>query len=200
MTAQGKLAAVIGWPVHQSVSPVLHSHWLKEHGLKGAYVALPIEPAQFGTMRRGAATDGLRRRERYGAAQGSGVRTRNLAGRRFARDGRGQHARLRRRKHRGIEHRRARVRREPLGNTRSGRGAEGTGGRAGRGRGGARDRAARFSAREVPEIRIINRTPGAIRCSGSIGVGQRHPDFGLGRLEGGIGRCRAARQHDRVSA
>jgi len=48
MTAQGKLAAVIGWPVHQSVSPVLHSHWLKEHGLKGAYVALPIEPAHFG--------------------------------------------------------------------------------------------------------------------------------------------------------
>lgn len=48
MTAQGKLAAVIGWPVHQSVSPVLHSHWLREHGLKGAYVALPIEPANFG--------------------------------------------------------------------------------------------------------------------------------------------------------
>lgn len=48
MTAQGKLAAVIGWPVRQSVSPVLHSHWLKEHGIKGAYVALPIEPANFG--------------------------------------------------------------------------------------------------------------------------------------------------------
>ncbi len=48
MTVQGKLAAVIGWPVRQSVSPVLHSHWLKEHGIKGAYVALPIEPANFG--------------------------------------------------------------------------------------------------------------------------------------------------------
>jgi shikimate dehydrogenase len=48
MTAQGKLAAVIGWPVRQSISPVLHSHWLKEHGIKGAYVALPIEPANFG--------------------------------------------------------------------------------------------------------------------------------------------------------
>jgi len=45
MTVQGKLAGVIGWPVRQSVSPVLHSHWLKEHGIKGAYVALPIEPA-----------------------------------------------------------------------------------------------------------------------------------------------------------
>lgn len=48
MTAQGKLAAVIGWPVRQSVSPVLHSHWLREHGIKGAYVPLPIEPAHFG--------------------------------------------------------------------------------------------------------------------------------------------------------
>jgi len=48
VTAHGKLAAVIGWPVRQSVSPVLHSHWLKEHGIKGAYVALPIEPADFG--------------------------------------------------------------------------------------------------------------------------------------------------------
>ena len=48
MTGELKLAAVIGWPVRQSVSPVLHSHWLKEHGIKGAYVALPIEPSNFG--------------------------------------------------------------------------------------------------------------------------------------------------------
>jgi shikimate dehydrogenase len=48
MTTENKLAAVIGWPVRQSVSPVLHSHWLKQHGMKGAYVALPIEPANFG--------------------------------------------------------------------------------------------------------------------------------------------------------
>ena len=48
MSTENKLAAVIGWPVRQSVSPVLHSHWLKQHGMKGAYVALPIEPANFG--------------------------------------------------------------------------------------------------------------------------------------------------------
>jgi shikimate dehydrogenase len=48
MSTEAKLAAVIGWPVRQSVSPVLHSHWLKQHGIKGAYVALPIEPANFG--------------------------------------------------------------------------------------------------------------------------------------------------------
>jgi shikimate dehydrogenase len=48
MSTESKLAAVIGWPVRQSVSPVLHSHWLRQHGIKGAYVALPIEPANFG--------------------------------------------------------------------------------------------------------------------------------------------------------
>ena len=48
MSTENKLAAVIGWPIRQSVSPVLHSHWLKEHGIKGAYVALPVEPANFG--------------------------------------------------------------------------------------------------------------------------------------------------------
>jgi len=47
MSSEPKLAAVIGWPVRQSVSPVLHSFWLKQHGLKGAYVALPIAPENF---------------------------------------------------------------------------------------------------------------------------------------------------------
>ncbi len=44
----GKLAGVIGWPVHHSLSPLMHSHWLKEHGIAGAYVALPIAPENFG--------------------------------------------------------------------------------------------------------------------------------------------------------
>jgi shikimate dehydrogenase len=48
MTGEAKLAAVIGWPVAQSVSPQLHSFWLKEHGIKGTYVALPVAPAHFG--------------------------------------------------------------------------------------------------------------------------------------------------------
>lgn len=48
MTEKARLAAVIGWPVHQSVSPVLHAFWLKQHGIKGAYVALPVTPENFG--------------------------------------------------------------------------------------------------------------------------------------------------------
>jgi shikimate dehydrogenase len=45
-----KLAGVIGWPVHQSLSPRLHGYWLKQHGLSGAYVALPVAPENFGRV------------------------------------------------------------------------------------------------------------------------------------------------------
>jgi shikimate dehydrogenase len=44
-----RLAGVIGWPVHQSLSPKMHNYWLKQHGLEGAYVALPIAPENFTT-------------------------------------------------------------------------------------------------------------------------------------------------------
>jgi shikimate dehydrogenase len=44
----GNLAGVLGWPVSQSLSPVLHGYWLRMHGMKGAYVALPVKPEDFG--------------------------------------------------------------------------------------------------------------------------------------------------------
>jgi shikimate dehydrogenase len=43
-----KLAGVIGWPVHQSLSPLMHTHWLRVHGIAGAYVPLAIRPEDFG--------------------------------------------------------------------------------------------------------------------------------------------------------
>lgn len=46
MNGQG-VAAVIGWPVSHSLSPALHNYWLKEHGLPGKYVALPVEPERL---------------------------------------------------------------------------------------------------------------------------------------------------------
>lgn len=46
--SSSKLAAVIGWPVEQSLSPRLHSYWLRTHGLEGGYVALPVAPENFG--------------------------------------------------------------------------------------------------------------------------------------------------------
>lgn len=43
----GRLAAVVGWPVAQSLSPVIHRHWFQEYGINGDYVALPIIPENF---------------------------------------------------------------------------------------------------------------------------------------------------------
>jgi shikimate dehydrogenase len=37
------LAGVMGHPVLHSRSPMIHNHWLKEHGLKGAYVLLEVK-------------------------------------------------------------------------------------------------------------------------------------------------------------
>ena len=39
-----KLAGVCGWPIHHSLSPLLHSFWLKEMGLLGAYVPFAVDP------------------------------------------------------------------------------------------------------------------------------------------------------------
>ncbi len=39
-----KKAAVIGWPVKQSLSPVLHGFWLKHYGINGAYEACAVVP------------------------------------------------------------------------------------------------------------------------------------------------------------
>ncbi len=38
------MAGVMGWPVMHSRSPMLHNHWIAEHGLKGSYVPLAISP------------------------------------------------------------------------------------------------------------------------------------------------------------
>ncbi len=41
------MAGVIGWPVAHSRSPKLHNYWLQLHGLAGAYVPLPVAPANL---------------------------------------------------------------------------------------------------------------------------------------------------------
>ena len=41
------LAGVMGWPISHSRSPLIHSHWLAEHGLHGAYVPLAVNPLQL---------------------------------------------------------------------------------------------------------------------------------------------------------
>ena len=47
MSDAPRRAGVIGWPVAQSLSPVLHNYWLKEYGLPGEYVALAVREEEF---------------------------------------------------------------------------------------------------------------------------------------------------------
>lgn len=42
-----KKAFVVGWPIAQSRSPLIHGHWLKVHGLAGSYERLPVSPEDF---------------------------------------------------------------------------------------------------------------------------------------------------------
>ncbi len=45
MTASAfKAAGLIGWPVFQSRSPMLHNHWLERYGIPGVYVPMPVRP------------------------------------------------------------------------------------------------------------------------------------------------------------
>jgi len=37
-------AGVIGHPIHHSKSPIIHNHWIAEHGLEGDYKAIDIAP------------------------------------------------------------------------------------------------------------------------------------------------------------
>jgi len=47
------LAGVMGWPVAHTRSPAIHNHWIATHGLKGAYVQLPVQPAHLEAAMRG---------------------------------------------------------------------------------------------------------------------------------------------------
>jgi len=38
------MAAVMGWPVMHSLSPLMHNTWMEQEGLNGTYVPLAIEP------------------------------------------------------------------------------------------------------------------------------------------------------------
>jgi shikimate dehydrogenase len=54
------MAGLMGLPVMHSRSPILHNHWLKEHGLKGVYVPLAVEKAGLEAALRALAPLGFR--------------------------------------------------------------------------------------------------------------------------------------------
>ena len=39
-----KKAAVIGFPINHSWSPIIHNYWLKEYGVFGEYEKIEIQP------------------------------------------------------------------------------------------------------------------------------------------------------------
>ena len=53
------MAGVMGWPVSHSRSPVLHNHWIREHGLQGAYGLFPVQPGRLKEAVRGLRALGL---------------------------------------------------------------------------------------------------------------------------------------------
>ena len=53
------LAAVMGWPVMHSLSPLMHNSWMEQEGLKGTYVPLAIEPGTLDPALRALHTLGF---------------------------------------------------------------------------------------------------------------------------------------------
>src|SRR5690349_5716286 len=54
------IAGLLGWPVAHSRSPVIHNHWLAQHGIAGRYVLFPVPPEKLEAAVRGMAVLGLR--------------------------------------------------------------------------------------------------------------------------------------------
>ena len=44
ITANARIAGVMGWPIGHSLSPRLHGYWLDHHGIDGAYVPMAVAP------------------------------------------------------------------------------------------------------------------------------------------------------------
>jgi shikimate dehydrogenase len=59
LTGRTRLAGVLGWPVSHSRSPRLHGYWLERYGIDGAYLPLPVRPADFSTALRGLIAAGF---------------------------------------------------------------------------------------------------------------------------------------------
>jgi len=56
---QFKLAGVMGMPVFQSRSPILHNYWLRKYGLRGAYGHFPVQVENIEAAIRGLSALGI---------------------------------------------------------------------------------------------------------------------------------------------
>ena len=56
---QFKLAGIIGMPVFQSRSPIIYNHWIKKHGILGAYGHFPVQIENIEAAIRGMRALGI---------------------------------------------------------------------------------------------------------------------------------------------
>jgi len=54
-----KKAAVIGYPITQSLSPLMHSHWMQQVGIEGEYEAIEVAPEHLSAFVQEAKKIGL---------------------------------------------------------------------------------------------------------------------------------------------
>jgi len=52
-------AAVIGWPIEHSRSPMIHGHWLRKYGIDGSYNKIAVRPEDVTAFVRSLANRGL---------------------------------------------------------------------------------------------------------------------------------------------
>jgi shikimate dehydrogenase len=52
-------ACVIGWPIEQSRSPLIHGYWLKRYGIDGAYTKEAVRPEDVAAFLKSLAVRGL---------------------------------------------------------------------------------------------------------------------------------------------
>src|SRR5262249_49805735 len=60
ISGKARCAGVVGWPVAHSLSPRLHNHWLKAHGIDGAYIPLPIPREALAEVLKGLRQAGFK--------------------------------------------------------------------------------------------------------------------------------------------
>ncbi len=59
MSITPQKAAVIGFPIAQSLSPFIHQHWMELVGMKGSYTAIEVEPESLPSFIHKAKKEGL---------------------------------------------------------------------------------------------------------------------------------------------
>lgn len=59
MSSHNKKAAVIGYPIAQSLSPFIHTHWMEQVGLEGSYQAIEVAPEDLREFVENAHNSGL---------------------------------------------------------------------------------------------------------------------------------------------